>query len=151
SQLLWVNVVTDGPPALALGLDRDEGVLRQPPRDPRQPLLDPASLRFIIITGTFTALIGGALLIGLPRYGYRFTSARTLLFLYMTIGQMVLSYPARRIAGAPQTNLALHLSVILGTGVQMATVLVPALRLLLGLEKPDLNGLLWMAGAVLLS
>ena len=151
SQLLWVNVVTDGPPALALGLDRDAGVLRQGPRDPKQPLLDAHSLRFILITGTFKALVGGVLLIGLPHFGHSLTTTRTLLFLYMTIGQLMFAYPARRIVGRPQTNIALHLAVILGTGLQLATVFVPGLRLLLGLELPDTLGLAWVAGAVLLS
>jgi magnesium-transporting ATPase (P-type) len=121
AQLLWVNVVTDGPPALALGLDRDAGVLRQSPRDPKQPLLDSHSLRLILTTGIFKALVGGALLIGLPYLGYSLTTTRTLLFLYMTIGQLMFAYPARRIAGRPQTNIALHLAVILGTGLQLAT------------------------------
>lgn len=151
AQLLWVNVVTDGPPALALGLDRDAGVLRQSPRDPKQPLLDSHSLRFILTTGIFKALVGGALLIGLPRFGYSLTATRTLLFLYMTIGQLMFAYPARRIAGKPQANVALHLAVILGTGLQLATVFVPGLRLLLGLELPNTFGLAWVAGAVLLS
>jgi len=47
--------------------------------------------------------------------------------------------------------VALHLAVILGTGLQLATVFVPGLRLLLGLELPDAYGLAWVAGAVLLS
>ena len=46
--LLWVNIVTDGPPALALGLDKDPGVMRERPRDPRSPLLDRESLRFVL-------------------------------------------------------------------------------------------------------
>ena len=151
AQLLWANVVTDGPPALALGLDRDESVLQQRPRDPKLPLLDSQSLRFIVATGTFKALIGGVLLISLPYFGYSLTSTRTLLFLYMTIGQLMFAYPARRIVGKPQTNVALHLAVIVGVGVQLLTVFVPGLRLLLGLELPDTFGFAWVTAAVLLS
>jgi Ca2+-transporting ATPase len=151
SQLLWVNVVTDGPPALALGLDRDSGVLRQPPRDPKSPLLDSQSLSFIVTTGTFKAVVGGALLLALPYFGYSLTATRTLLFLYMTIGQLVFAYPARRISGAPQRNVALHLAVISCTVLQLLTVFVPALRALLGLERLNPLALLWVAGAVALS
>ncbi|MGZ5434891.1 MAG: cation-translocating P-type ATPase [Pyrinomonadaceae bacterium] len=151
SQLLWANVVTDGPPALALGLDRDRSVLRQRPRDPKLPLLDSPSLRFILATGTFKALIGGVLLISLPYFGYGLTSTRTLLFLYMTIGQLMFAYPARRVVSKSQTNIALHLAVILGAGLQLLTVFVPGLRLLLGLELPSTFGFAWVAGAVLLS
>ena len=151
SQLLWVNIITDGPPALALGLDRDPGVLKQLPRDPASPLLDSKSLRFILTTGGFKALIGGVLLLTLPFYGYDLPTTRTLLFLYMSIGQLVFVYPARHIATASRRNIALHLSVVLGIGLQLLTVFFPGLRVLLGLQLPDLLGFVWVGGAVLLS
>lgn len=151
SQLLWVNVVTDGPPALALGLDADRAALNRPPRDPKSPLLDRPSLNFIFTTGTFKALVGGALLLVLPALSYTAVTTRTLLFLYMTIGQLVFAYPARRISARLQTNLALHLSVVLGVGLQLATVFVPGLRVLLGLEALPTRAFAWLAGAVLLS
>jgi len=151
SQLLWLNVVTDGPPALALALDRDSGVLDQSPRDSKSPLLDSQSLRFILITGIFKALVGGAMLVGLPYYGYNLNTTRTLLFLYMTIGQLVFAYPARRITGPPTSNTALHFAVVFGVVLQLLTITVPLLRTLLGLELMDPSALLWVAGAVLLS
>jgi len=148
AQLLWVNVVTDGPPALVLGLDRDQAVLQQRPRNPQLPLLDRQSLRFIFTTGTFKALVGGALLVGLPFYGYDWPTTRTLLFLFMTIGQLVYAYPARRISGRPSTNPALHAAVACGVLVQLLTVFVPALRMMLGLELPTTGSLVWVAAAV---
>ncbi|HKY27965.1 MAG TPA: cation-transporting P-type ATPase [Pyrinomonadaceae bacterium] len=151
AQLLWVNVVTDGPPALALGLDRDPSVLRHPPRDPKLPLLDRVSLQFILLTGLFKALVGLALLIALPWYGYAHDATRSVLFLYMSIGQLVFAYPTRHIDGMPRTNIALHLALVLGVGIQILTVIVPPLRRLLGLELPGLDGFVWVAGAVLLS
>ena len=150
-QLLWINVITNGPPALALSLDRNHGLMRQRPRDPHAPLLDTASLRFVFIAGAFSALIGGLLLALLPRYGYGKEASRTLLFLYATLSQLVMAYPARRILTVPRMNIALHLTVVLCFAVQVLTVFVPGLRLLLGLESPDTLGLAWVAGAVLLS
>jgi Ca2+-transporting ATPase len=39
-QVLWVNIIMDGPPALALGVDPARpGVMDEPPRDPRAPIL----------------------------------------------------------------------------------------------------------------
>ena len=150
-QLLWINVITNGPPALALSLDRNHSLMRQRPRDPRAPLLDTASIYFIFIAGAFSALIGGLLLILLPRYGYGIEVSRSLLFLYATVSQLVLAYPARRIITVPRMNIALHLTVGFCFAVQVLTVFVPGLRLLLGLELPDTVGLAWVAAAILLS
>ena len=44
--------------ALALGLDRNPGVMRRSPRSPRAPLLTGAGLRFIFVTGALKAALG---------------------------------------------------------------------------------------------
>lgn len=150
-QLLWINIVTDGPPALALGLDRDASVMRRPPRPPDAPLLDRYSLRFILATGAMKALIGGALMVFLPQIGFGMLETRTAVFLHASIGQLFFAYPARRTDAPPQFNLALHLAVFLCTGLQLATVGVPALRELLGLAKPDLALLAIVTAAILAS
>ncbi len=150
-QLLWINFITNGPPALALGLDVNHGLMQQPPRAPASPLLGAASLRFVLISGTMSALVGGTLLIALPRYGYAPEVTRSLLFLYASAAQLLFAYPSRRTVAAPVFNPALHLSVILGAGLQLLTILLPDLRALLGLEYPSPAGLAWVALAVVLS
>jgi P-type Ca2+ transporter type 2C len=150
-QLLWVNIVTDGPPALALGLDKDPGVMRERPRDPQSPLLDRESLRFILTTGCIKAAIGGALLVAAPLMGFSVMQTRTAIFLHATIGQLFYAYPARRISAQPQFNGALHLAVILGVGLQLLTVLLPGLRTLLGLEPLTLEMLTLVSAAVLMT
>ncbi|HWP55989.1 MAG TPA: HAD-IC family P-type ATPase, partial [Pyrinomonadaceae bacterium] len=150
-QLLWINVITNGPPALALGLDQNQDLMQQAPRDPRSPILDPVSLRFIIIAGTISGLIGLLILIVLPRNGFGVEASRTLLFLYASISQLLLAYSSRRIVTIPRLNVTLHLTVLLCLSVQLLTVLLPALRALLGLEKLNLVALGWVAGAVAIS
>ena len=150
-QLLWINIITDGPPALALGLDHSPGVMQQPPRDPRSPLLDRPSLRFIVITGLAKTMIGGLLLYLLPSLGYGHEMTRTMIFLYASIGQLVFAYPSRHIGARPLQNPMLHLAVILGIGFQLLTAYVPWFRALLGLETPDLRGLVIVALSVALS
>jgi magnesium-transporting ATPase (P-type) len=40
TQILWINLVTDGPPALAPGVDpADDGLMDQPPRPPRERVI----------------------------------------------------------------------------------------------------------------
>jgi Ca2+-transporting ATPase len=151
-QLLWINVIGNGAPALALGLDRNENVMHQPPRDPQAPLLDRASLLFIVVTGVAKALTGGTLLVLLPRYGFSLALTRTAVFLYESIAQLAFAYPSRRlISTRPLPNGWLHLAVLFGVGLQILTIALPSLRALLGLEPLDLAAFTWMAGGVLLS
>jgi Ca2+-transporting ATPase len=150
-QLLWINVITNGPPAVVLGLDRNAGLMNRPPRDPNSPLLDAASLRFIVIVGGVSAVVGGLLLVMLPRYGYSMAECRTLLFIYASISQLLLAYPARRIIAIPRLNISLHVAVMFCIGLQLLTVFFSNFRLLLGLEQIGWSALLWVCGAVFLS
>jgi Ca2+-transporting ATPase len=57
-QLLWMNLLTDGAPALALGMEKGEpGVMTRPPRPPREPIINRSMilglvLQAVAITGT---------------------------------------------------------------------------------------------------
>jgi Ca2+-transporting ATPase len=150
-QLLWINVIADGPPALALALDRNPGVMAQRPRDPAAPLLDRASLQFILVTGAVKALVGVLILVLLPRFAYGPAATRTAVFLYESLAQLVFAYPARRITVRPLRNTALHVAIVLGAGLQLATITVPALRELLALEPLDARAILAVAAGVLAS
>ena len=132
-QLLWINVVADGPPALALAFDRNPGVMGKPPRPPRSKLLDQASLRFIVVSGASKAIGGLAVLGAMPLLGFSLDEARTSLFLYESVLQLVFAYPSRRVFSTPLPNVWLHLAVALGVALQLLTVLLPPLRALLGL------------------
>lgn len=147
AQLLWINVVADGPPALALALDRNPGVMQRPPRPARALLLDDPSLRFIVVTGIAKALMGVALLVVLPRLGYSLEETRTCVFLYESLAQLVFAYPSRKLNLLPLPNRTLHIAVGVGLLLQVATVLTPSLRTLLQLMP--LNG--FAVGAVILA
>jgi Ca2+-transporting ATPase len=56
TQLLWINLVTDGAPALALGVDpADEGVMNAPPRPSGEPVITRRMWFGIIFVGAVTA------------------------------------------------------------------------------------------------
>jgi Ca2+-transporting ATPase len=56
TQILWINLVTDGPPALALGVDpADEGLMDQPPRPLGEGVLTPRMWRGIVFVGIVMA------------------------------------------------------------------------------------------------
>ncbi|MFX1506193.1 MAG: calcium-translocating P-type ATPase, PMCA-type [Promethearchaeota archaeon] len=56
-QILWVNLVTDGLPALAMGVDPpDPDVMIRQPRDPKEPILTRKSIFFIVYSGMIIAI-----------------------------------------------------------------------------------------------
>lgn len=58
TQILWINLVTDGLPALALASDnRNNSVLKEKPRDPRQPILTLRRIGIILAIGLSLALV----------------------------------------------------------------------------------------------
>jgi Ca2+-transporting ATPase len=62
TQILWINLVTDGPPALALGVDpADEGLMQLPPRPAGEGVLTPRMWRGIVLVGVIMAV--GTLLV----------------------------------------------------------------------------------------
>jgi P-type Ca2+ transporter type 2C len=56
TQILWINLVTDGPPALALGVDgTEEGLMRLPPRPTGERVITPQMWRGIGLVGVIVA------------------------------------------------------------------------------------------------
>jgi Ca2+-transporting ATPase len=128
AQLLWINLVTDGAPALALALDRTPGVMRRQPRPMSSPLLDRDSLRFIAMSAAFKAACAFVILGALPRLGFGLEETRTTTFLFMAAGQLLFAYPARRTELVPEPNRVLHAAVVAGVLLQLPILLVPSLR-----------------------
>ncbi len=51
-QLLWINIIVDGPPALSLSMEPlEKGAMEKPPRNPKEQILTRRMLGYIIITG----------------------------------------------------------------------------------------------------
>ena len=129
--LLWVNLVTDGLPALALVMDpTDEDVLRRPPRDPREPLLGRSEWTTIVLTG----LLQGSVTLGVFIWalGARdLAEARNLAFSTLVFGEVFRSFASRSTTrlfwevGA-FTNLRLVAVVMASVAVQLAIHHMPA-------------------------
>lgn len=142
SQILWINLMTDGIPAIALAFDRTPGVMQQPPRPAHAPLLDRASLKFVLEAGIGKALLALAILGLVPWLGYGTDVARAATFHFMAIGQLLLTYPARHTWMQPAPNRYLHAAVAVGIALQAVVGLVPVTARLLG--SAALPAELWM-------
>jgi Ca2+-transporting ATPase len=152
AQLLWINFIGDGPPALALALDRDPGVMTRAPRPPSSSFLGGANLRYIVVTGAIKGAVGIALLLLFAGAGVEILAIRAALFLYESIAKLASAYSARRVGAAPpRRNLALHASILLGVGLQLATLSWAPLRRVLEVETLSLAGWGIVAAAVALT
>jgi Ca2+-transporting ATPase len=143
AQILWINLMTDGLPALALALDRTPGVMAEPPRSMDEPLLDTPSLRFVGVAGTMKAALALALLGLIPIAGYTLETARAATFHFMAIGQLLMTYPSRRTRTQPLANPVLHAAVAAGILIQLGTAWWPPAARLLG--NAAVPAQLWLA------
>ena len=105
-QILWVNLVTDGLPALAMGVDPpDPDVMIRQPRDPKEPILTRKSIFFIIYSGIIIA-IGTLLLFFLYMSSNVLTGqkpsedvqihAQTVAFTMLIVFQMIMALNIRK-------------------------------------------------------
>jgi Ca2+-transporting ATPase len=94
-QILWVNLIMDGPPALALGVDPpDPDVMERPPRDPDAQVLDVRRVLNLLLLGAAMAIGTLAML----RYGLAAgdeTVAGTLAFTTFVLYQVVNAFNSR--------------------------------------------------------
>ncbi len=94
-QILWVNLVTDGFSTAPLSVEPKEGdVLRQPPRDPREPVVTRRSLWRM---GTIAAIMTAGT-VGIFYYSMRaddLDTARTMAFATLAIFQLFNAFNAR--------------------------------------------------------
>jgi Ca2+-transporting ATPase len=132
AQILWINLLTDGLPALALAFDRTPGVMQQKPRPANAPLLDRSSVRFVIGVGSMKAVLALGLLGLIPMFGYSLEVTRAVAFHFMAVGQLLLTYPSRHTWMRPLPNRYLHAAVLGGIGLQFAAASLPGVSSLLG-------------------
>jgi Ca2+-transporting ATPase len=138
-QILWLNLVTDVFPALALAMEPAEpDVMRRPPRDPEAAIL---SRRFLLLTGSYSVLLAG-LAIAVFSWAVwvaemELERARTLAFMTLALTQLAHVFNAR----SPRPvlfsrrlfqNRWVWGAIALTVGMQLAVVYVPPLARLLG-------------------
>jgi Ca2+-transporting ATPase len=97
-QLLWLNLVTDGAPALALGLEKgDPDIMDRPPRPTKEPVINRDMLLGIsIIPIADTIAVLGSFLLALNRFGWdNVAAARTVAFATLVTSELLRAYTAR--------------------------------------------------------
>ena len=116
TQILWINLVTDGLPALALASDsKNPLVLNQTPRNSKAPLLSSSRLTFIVGVGL---ALGISLIICYSIFLQIFSelSARAIIFNFLILFHLILVYVVRRqsiISASPTVVISILITLVL--------------------------------------
>jgi Ca2+-transporting ATPase len=149
--ILWVNLVTDGLPGLALAAEPAErGVMQRPPRPPTENLFANGMWQHILFIGLLLA----GLCLGVQAWAISTGHAdwQTMVFTVLTLGQMahVMGIrseqdPLWRIGIG--SNRPLLVAVLLTFALQMATIYVPFLNPIFKTQPLSLSELTVCLGA----
>jgi P-type Ca2+ transporter type 2C len=136
--ILWINLVTDGLPSVALAFEPGEReIMKEAPRSRRDPLITDGMRRLMMFAGGVA--VTGLLLLYVPLYqaGYHLDTLRALLFLSLGLDSLFAIYPLRSLRQPfwklpAVQNPQLLLAVGLGLALLAAPLALPALQGIFG-------------------
>ena len=144
-QILWVNLVTDGLPALALGVDpTDRKIMKRLPRTKNEPVITRSMGGLILAQGSFIALcslLAFWYVLYIENEGLE--RARTACFIVLSCSQLFHSYNCRSIRDSIftlgfLTNTRLIWATLVSFILLMSVVYIPVLQ---GIFKTEPLGL----------
>ncbi len=144
-QLLWLNLVTDSFPALALGREKGEpGIMKLPPRPKGEPIINKSMLVQIFVQAiAIFVCVAAAFLIPLTRNnGFFFSSdiealtgARTVAFATLILAELLRAF-ASRSERLSVFKLGLFTNKLMNTAVGLSLVMLLAV-----IYIPGVNGI----------
>lgn len=147
-QILWVNLVTDSLPALALGIEPPEtDVMAHPPRSANDSLFSGFVGINIIYQGIFQTIIVLGVFLGCAFTGWGHEVGTTMAFLTLCLVQLFHSFNARSLTGSIFEknffkNKLLFISFIVGAALTVGLACLPATHDIFALQW--LNGMQWL-------
>lgn len=133
-QILWMNLVTDGLPALALGVEPPEkDIMNRPPRDSREGVFAGGMGFNILFQGAIIGLLTLSAYWLTLSWGRSQVEAQTIAFLTIALSQLVHSFNARSLEHSIftlgfNTNRYLVFAFSTSLLLQLAVVLLPFLQ-----------------------
>ena len=133
-QILWVNLVTDGLPAMALGLDKPEGdVMKRKPRHPKEGVFA-RGLGWKVVSRGF--LIGGvtllAFIIAYHQHPDQLEYAQTIAFATLVLAQLIHVFDCRSEVSVfsrnPFGNMYLVWAVLSSLLLMLVVIYLPGLQ-----------------------
>lgn len=134
-QLLWLNLITDGAPALALATEKgDPDIMSQKPRPAKEPIINRFMRNGIAVqTIAITIITLAAYLVGLRLHPNQPQIAASMAFVTISISELLRAYTARSerypiLRIGVFNNKYMNLSVLSSLGLILAVVYIPFLQ-----------------------
>ena len=157
-QLLFLNLLADVFPALALGIGKGRGeVMKQNPKDPDEPILTSRNWKMISVYGVIIGVVViGAYLFGFYILGVGDEIANNIAFFSLAFTQLVHVFNMRDpdenvFINQVTTNKYVWLAIGFCTMVLLAGYFLPGLSSILSFQPMGLHPWLVVAGAVVVS
>ncbi len=137
AQILYVNLATDGLPALALSADPPEpDLMRRPPRNPRTGIFARPLVALMLAGGIWSALVNLALFVWALSSGRSLQESMTMAFVSLVLIQFFKAYNFRSdrhsVLRSPFANRWLNLAIMWELFMLIAILYVPFLRAMFG-------------------
>jgi Ca2+-transporting ATPase len=151
-QILWVNLVTDGLPAIALGLEPPEkDIMMRPPRKSNDNVFSDGLLSLIILRGTLLGVSTLAVFISILYFTRDITLARTGAFVTLVLTQLTHVFECKSerktiFEISLLDNMYLVLAVLCSLAMILSVVYVPALQPIFKTEALTYNEWLLIVG-----
>lgn len=156
-QILYINVVNDAFPALALGLgEGSPALMQQPPRDPQESVLTRRHWWAIAAYGILIAVaLLGAFALGLSWLGMSPTEATTITFLTLGFTRLWHVFNMREqgsglFRNEISENPYIWGALVICSGLLLIAVYLPGLSTVLSTVNPGMNGWIVVAGMSLM-
>ncbi len=146
TQLLWINLITDSLPVLALGVERTEGAMNRPPVSAEEIFCKTSLLRMAFFGLAQTAIAVGIFIYGAYRWGNG--AASTVAFFVLSFLELFHAFNVRTenkplgIKGLI-SNKTLLITIVIGVAVNVLLAVVPVFRTAFSLT--ELGALQWLA------
>ena len=133
-QILWVNLVTDGLPAMALGFDKNsKKIMEELPRQRKEKIFSRGLLRKIIYRGIQIGITSILIFIWSLSYHQDINYARTMVFTTLVFSQICHVFDCRSEANSVFDvgifgNYYLNIAVLISIGLQLSVIYVPDMQ-----------------------
>ena len=156
-QILYVNLATDGLPALALAVDPPErGLMQRPPRDPRTGIFTRPVVLLMLVGGVWSAIVNLGLFVWALNSGRPLAEAMTMTFVSLVLIQFFKAYNFRSdrqsVLRDPFANKWLNLAIIWELVMLALILYVPLLERTFGtVALPLIDWVIILAAAFTVS